>query len=313
MQTNKKVLPEGNTRVLASDQNQAEPNPKDTNSNSRPFVRDAAVAATGAAIGITGSSFAHALSTDDSENAVSATVNDATHQSSETTANSPSVNSGNEDVKPEASPVSEQVVHTSANGAHVAHVDNSLTFGEAFAEARNQVGPGGIFSYHGQMYNTYYREEWSNMTSEQKNEYYASVSEHNTPHSDYLPHDSIPEPIHETFYNTDHPEAQSSGDEVYVLGVGSAIIEGHEVYVAQLSMGGEDVVLLDIDKDGTYDYLIADDNSDGKITPDEVCDISQHHITLDQLQEDLHPKPDVFAQDPNMPDYTNDADISHFS
>jgi hypothetical protein len=103
-----------------------------------------------------------------------------------------------------------------------------------------------------------------------------------------------------------------SGDEVYVLGVGSATIEGHEVYVAHLSTHGEDVILLDIDRDGTFDLAVADVNSDGTITKDEVIDISQHHITVDQMQTALHPEPDVFVQDPNTPDYTNDADISHF-
>jgi|APCry1669188910_1035180.scaffolds.fasta_scaffold58325_1 hypothetical protein len=302
-------LPEEDTQLLASDRNQPESKPND--SKPHPFVRDAAMVAGGAVAGVAGSYLAHELIVPDSAtvtsgNSVTPTTNPAIQSVG------PSSSTGNDAVKPEATPAPEQVVLTPADNFHVAHVDNSLSFDDAFADARNQVGPGGVFSYHGHLYNTYYRKEWNNMTLEQKNDYSATVSEHNTPHSDYPEQNIVHEPIHETSFSSDHAEAQISGDEVYILGVGSATIEGHEVYVAQLSMGGDEVFLLDIDKDGTYDYMVADDNSDGKITPDEIVDISQHHITLDQLQEELHPKPDVFAQDPNMPDYTNDADISHF-
>lgn len=319
MKTKKKDLPEENTQLLSSDQNQTESNP-----NPRSFIRDAAMAAAGVAAGVGGSSFVHAQSSDEAENAtaqnvIGTPVNDASHPTNETTSNSitPSVNSpatdaANENVKPDASSAPEEVVLTTANGANVAHVDNTLTFAEAFEDARTQVGPGGVFSYNGQLYNTYYRQEWENLTTEQKNEYYASISEHSAPHDDYIHPQSAPEPTHEASYSTADSGAHSSGNEVYVLGVGSATIEGHEVYLAHLSTHGEDVILLDIDRDGTFDLAVADVNSDGTITKDEVIDISQHHLTVDQMQEASHPEPNVFVQDPNTPDYTNDADISHF-
>ena len=320
MKAKKKNLPTENTQLLSSDQNQLE-----SNSNHRPIIRDAAMAAAGVAAGVAGSSFVHAQSTDEpiktiTENVVSATTQDTANQNNATvsTTITPSVNSAatdsvNENAKPEVSPAPEEVVLTTANGAHVAHVENAPTFAEAFADARTQVGSGGVFSYNGQMYNTYYKEEWNNLSSEQKNEYYALISDHSAPNDDYKVPQPTPEPIHEASYNTVDSGAHSSGDDVYVLGVGSATIEGHDVYVAHLSAGGEDIVLLDIDKDGIFDYAVADVNSDGAISQDEVHDISQHHITVDQMQAAIQPEPNVFVDDPNMPDYTNGADISHFA
>ena len=319
MKTNKKDLPGEGTQLLSSDQNQAE-----YSSNPRPFVRDAAFAAAGVAVGVAGSSFVHAQSTDEAgkdtpENVTSETTHDAAHQNSESMNNSatPSVNTAatdnvNENAKPEASPAPEEVVLTTAHGAHVAHVENSPTFAEAFADARTQVGSGGVFSYNGQMYNTYYKEEWNNLSSEQKNEYYASISDHNAPNDDYKVPQPTPEPIHEVSYTAD-AGVHSSGDEIYVLGVGPATIEGHDVYVAHLSARGEDFVILDMDNDGIFDGAIVDINHDGKITPDEFIDISQHHITVDQMQAAIQPEPDVFVDDPNMPNYMPDADISHFA
>lgn len=319
MKTKKKSLQDDNTQLLSSDQNQVE-----SVSDHRPLLRDAALVAAGVAAGVAGSAFVHAQTSTEavnatSENIVSATTNESTNQNAAATntvipaVSSPTTDAVHEDAKPEASPAPEEIVLTTANGANVAHVDNSLTFGEAFADARNQVGPGGVFSYNGQLYNTYYREEWNNLTSDQKNEYYASVSLPENSHSESIAPNVATEPVHETSFSQANSGAQPQRDEVYVLGVGSSTIEGQEVYVAHLSTGGEDVVLLDIDKNGIFELAVADVNSDGEISQDEIFDISDRQITVAQMQEALHSKPDVFEPDTNMNDYTNNADISHFA
>jgi hypothetical protein len=60
--------------------------------------------------------------------------------------------------------------------APVAHsVDNDMTFTEAFKAARTEVGPGGVFEWHGKIYDTYYDEELSRMTPEQRHQYDLSV------------------------------------------------------------------------------------------------------------------------------------------
>jgi len=53
----------------------------------------------------------------------------------------------------------------------VAEVNQEGTFKEAFDAARAQVGPGGIFEWHGQWYNTYTAEEWTGMEPVSKNDY----------------------------------------------------------------------------------------------------------------------------------------------
>lgn len=47
-------------------------------------------------------------------------------------------------------------------------VDDDMSFSEAFAEARAELGPGGVFEWHGRLYNTYYANEWNAMTPEQR-------------------------------------------------------------------------------------------------------------------------------------------------
>ncbi len=42
----------------------------------------------------------------------------------------------------------------------------ALTFGDAFRSARESLGPGGVFEWHGNFYNTYTEEEYSRLTEE---------------------------------------------------------------------------------------------------------------------------------------------------
>ena len=49
-------------------------------------------------------------------------------------------------------------------------VNDSMSFSEAFSAARAEVGPGGVFEWRGNVYNTYYADEWNNMSEEDKSE-----------------------------------------------------------------------------------------------------------------------------------------------
>jgi hypothetical protein len=54
-------------------------------------------------------------------------------------------------------------------------VGDQMTYGQAFSAARQEVGEGGVFVWNGNLYNTYYKEEWDAMSPEDKQEYWASV------------------------------------------------------------------------------------------------------------------------------------------
>lgn len=56
-------------------------------------------------------------------------------------------------------------------------VDDSMSFNEAFAAARRELGAGGIFVWHGNAYGTYYAEEWDSMSEGEKEEYWSDVYE----------------------------------------------------------------------------------------------------------------------------------------
>lgn len=59
-------------------------------------------------------------------------------------------------------------------------VEDDMSFGDAFETARNELGPGGVFVWRGQAYNTYLSEEWNQMTEEQKLDFSESVQNADT-------------------------------------------------------------------------------------------------------------------------------------
>lgn len=55
-------------------------------------------------------------------------------------------------------------------------VKDEMTFNDAFAAARDEVGPGGMFTWKGNVYSTYTPEEWDNMSPQEQLDYYATIS-----------------------------------------------------------------------------------------------------------------------------------------
>ena len=63
----------------------------------------------------------------------------------------------------------EEVPTWSDGEVPVAHgVNDDMSFTEAFNTARTEVGPGGAFEWHGNIYHTYNKAEWDNMSAEDK-------------------------------------------------------------------------------------------------------------------------------------------------
>jgi hypothetical protein len=62
--------------------------------------------------------------------------------------------------------------HFEGKDIPVAHnVTDSMSFNEAFATARHEVGAGGVFEWHGKAYNTFYAEEWKGLSDDYKQQF----------------------------------------------------------------------------------------------------------------------------------------------
>lgn len=204
---------------------------------------------------------------------------------------------------------------------------DDMSFSEAFAEARSEVGPGGVFHWHGGLYGTYTEAEWNAMSDADKQEFterakaemrtgednpdvYAQNASHPADDSaDVVVADNQDPNAPEEVAAVDN-SAEEGSDDVHVVGYGQ-------------TEGGNDVALLDVDGNGSTDVAIIDAGGEGELTPDDVVvDAEGNSATvadlIEQSEEGNVPDDDpsllqASNEDPlspDMPDYMNDADVN---
>ena len=230
-----------------------------------------------------------------------------------------------------------------------AGASDSMSFGEAFAAARAEVGPGGAFEWHGNVYSTYTAEEWDAMTPAERADYESHFSwgggSADTAAHDHAAHTATHHTVaHATAEDVadddidivsvdehgqaDDPNIHTASEEniigchepeVEILGV--AHDYEHDVTIGGLTIDDQPVILVDVDNDEVFDIAAADTNADGQISEDEITDISDAHITVDDLggfhtdaqpdltQDDAIMSPDdsQFAAADDSIDYVDDG------
>ena len=219
-----------------------------------------------------------------------------------------------------AAPAEQDVIVATDEGVRVAQVSDDKTFAEAFADARAQVGPGGVFEWHGKAYSTYYKEEWEQMSAQERAEYQVRVDYNDVvgeQHTDQYAHnDVVPQQptAHPTAQQETIQAQQESGNDIRVLGVHDVTTaEGNTLTVAAVGNDHDGLLLVDVDQDGNFDAGWHDDNHDGVIQNSEIFDASGLPVTVnDLLQAEAQQNGTYYAADDGMPDYTNDADASAF-
>ena len=226
--------------------------------------------------------------------------------------------------KPEdvVAPEQGETSHTLENGLQVAAVNDDMSFGEAFAAARAEVGPGGVFHWHGGIYNTYSADEWNAMSVEQKHDFAQQIQpeikpdELSTPtdtdthvvveHHVYHHYESQPDTeVHQAAMNedvqvVDQQTAQSFEQDGDVHIVGYANVEGHLAVGYDTTGDGQaDVAIIDVDDNHELsDADIIVDNQGNVATIGEVMNADDPNLQVAMENPDVAP---------DMPDYMNDA------
>lgn len=225
-------------------------------------------------------------------------------------------------------------------------VSDDMSFSEAFAAARTEVGSGGVFEWHGNIYSTFTEDEWNGMTAEQRDEYgshfnWHSDAAHDTASSSHSSHSSQAttpaeevevvvttgnqehtSQVHETNSNevdvADVTPAENNGtaEEVAVVGaepevevLGVVHDDESGANIGGLVVDGQKVVLIDVDGDTTFDVMGTDVNGDQQLSQNELVDISGQNITVNDLGGISNPDGSMYASNENEIDYTNDAAV----
>ena len=175
-------------------------------------------------------------------------------------------------------------------------VNDGMSFSEAFAAARHEVGSNGAFVWHGQVYTTFYAEEWSVLSPAEQKAFSA---------------DAIATVNGEYVSDNQNTSDDTSAIEVHVLGVEENVEMGNgelaNLGIAEVE--GHSALFIDRDADGTFDLLAVDINDNGYVDDNEVVDINELGLDVETLASHIETDPvdQMYAQ---MPDYTNDADVS---
>lgn len=211
-------------------------------------------------------------------------------------------------------------------------VDDDMSFSQAFEAARAEIGAGGVFEWHGQLYNTYTAEEWEHMSADERAEYsdhfswspQSAHSHHTMYGSDteaVTAEDEVPVLNHETEQqhagiNGEQPamdmglgnvsDVPDVEPDIEVLGVVHEADTG--MNVGAMVVDGQDVFLIDVDNDQVFDVMASDFNGDGQIQDNEIADISAQNIMVNDFGGVITPDSNLLASN-DEPDYINDGDM----
>jgi hypothetical protein len=190
-------------------------------------------------------------------------------------------------------------VASSSDQMKEAIVDDGQSFKEAFDAARAEVGPGGVFRWHGNIYNTYTAEEWKAMSDEEKHLFAQRVSPavspseidtnqiaEASPTEDVQIAEATSDTVKENFASAtvveDHEEAtaqavvadETDDDDVRVIGYGDIdLANGRSVTVEELTINGQRVAVIDVDQDGVGDIAMSDLNHNNRPDDGEIIDL----------------------------------------
>lgn len=201
-------------------------------------------------------------------------------------------------------------------------VSDDMSFSEAFTAARTEVGSGGVFEWHGNIYSTFTEDEWNGMTAEQIDEYGSHFSWHSDNSSTETASSTHSSTSSHSAHATDEVEVSevtqaSHTEEVAVVDVdpevevlGVVHDEESGANIAGLAVDGQEVVLIDVNGDETFDVMGADVNGDQQLSQDEIVDISGQNLTVNDLGGISNPDGSLYASNnSNEIDYTNDTAV----
>ncbi len=147
------------------------------------------------------------------------------------------------------------------------NVEPGMAFGEAYAIAREEVGTGGIFSWRGEVYNTYTVEEWRGLSLGQRREFLADVG-YESPGSSSS--DTPPD-----IYELTIDGRMALGVDENHDGVADAVIfldEETNDLIAYMDMEGDDRL------DSVYRYNLASERVVGMQTIEEPFLVDVHQL-----------------------------------
>ncbi len=216
----------------------------------------------------------------------------------------------------------------------IAHnVNNDMTFDQAFETARDEVGPGGMFSWNDEAYNTFYKEEWSALSLDQKQEYLASVGYETTSSEEQIAENNEATPTGDVaVQNVDNEQdealtAQPTDDDKPAATtkpeVKETMIDGKTAYAIDNDGDGVVDALVFLDPASNNPMALIDTTGDNALDTVAVLDPTTlepiesaameqtFEIAMDDVTAINQESPAIVHDDPAAHDDENDDDNDH--
>jgi hypothetical protein len=99
-------------------------------------------------------------------------------------------------------------------------------------------------------------------------------------------------------------EVQPVEPEIEILGV--VHDDETDANIGGMTVDGQDVILIDVDNDLSFDYMASDANGNGQIDQNEIVDIQGQNLTVNDLGGFSNPVVDDSSNDEGL-GYSNDG------
>lgn len=212
----------------------------------------------------TSESFTHTTEENDGQQNQSVTQADDTSGSLSNETSSMEQTSSDSDTQAAEAPGGLRMASQAADG---------MTFGQAFANARAEIGPGGIFEFEGEIYSTYYEAEWDNLSKDERMEYNQKLNAVLREEPGAIETSSAVPGVQE------HEEPAGEG----FVPSEAVFYEQDNVMVISGQVEGYDAVIIDDLATPSVDLMGVDINKDGHITENEIMNMSDSGVTMDNI------------------------------
>lgn len=173
-------------------------------------------------------------------------------------------------------------------------VDDSMSFSQAFAAARHEVGSGGMFIWHGNTYNTFYAEEWNSMSAADRSEYWHNV-------------------VHTTQHLNDEVEELTEVDPVDDEPIVDPLLDDEDNVDELEDVVDEDEIIVEPVNDEDYEPPFDEAPEDWE----DPVDVGEHDFDMEEAEEEFNlenPDIDEYASSGFDPDIhiENNMDMNDF-
>ncbi len=198
------------------------------------------------------------------------------------------------------------------------NVTDDMTFAEAFAAARDEVGNGGVFTWHGNVYGTFTAEEWNALTPDEQMAYFQSINE-NMPQPEPQPEAVAqataappqPQEVH-VYHHVVNDQPQHQSDE-YIATSGQVDTSDDDVrVVGEMRTVGTDeqgeINALPIETQGHKGVILGHEDAEiAVIDVDDSNSFNEPDIIIDLTTGESMTAGEAIAQIEATPDpgYTN--------